>query len=183
LAAIVEVTMEYLADQHPGTRSKRCNSRLISDFWPRRKCAALCRAQLLQPRAACRLFPLGEALPSTTSAGSCLPLFGRLPGTTTSSDFSLAYMLGVLPSGAAGETSQVPRKELLHVHKVSDCARFTHASRLPWSDVAFPSAERDRHLGIGHPFRSSILGPWFPLRTLHGCPRGQNLVLGVGVVG
>src|ERR1700681_3498198 len=23
-----------------------------------------------------------------------------------------------------GETSQVPRKELLHVHKVSDCARF-----------------------------------------------------------
>jgi hypothetical protein len=27
--------------------------------------------------AACRLFPLGEALPSTTSAGSCLPLFGR----------------------------------------------------------------------------------------------------------
>ena len=27
--------------------------------------------------AACRLFPLGEALPSTTSAGSCLPLFDR----------------------------------------------------------------------------------------------------------
>ena len=24
------------------------------------------------------------------------------------------------------ETSQVPRKELLHVHKVSDCARFFH---------------------------------------------------------
>jgi hypothetical protein len=30
--------------------------------------------------AACRLFPLGEALPSTTSAGSCLPLFGRFLG-------------------------------------------------------------------------------------------------------
>jgi len=45
--------------------------------------------------AACRLFPLGEALPSTTSAGSCLPLFGRFVGTTTSSDFSSAYMLGV----------------------------------------------------------------------------------------
>jgi len=27
--------------------------------------------------AGCRLFPLDEALPSTTSAGSCLPLFGR----------------------------------------------------------------------------------------------------------
>jgi Membrane dipeptidase (Peptidase family M19) len=45
--------------------------------------------------AACRLFPSGEALPSTTSAGSCLPLFGRFLGTTASSDFSPAYMLGV----------------------------------------------------------------------------------------
>jgi len=52
--------------------------------------------------AACRLFPLGEALPSTTSAGSCLPLFGRFLSTTTSSDFSSAFMLGVrlLPSRA-----------------------------------------------------------------------------------
>jgi hypothetical protein len=52
--------------------------------------------------AACRLFPSGEALPSTTSAGSYLPLFGRFLGTTTSSDFSPAYMLGVrlLPSRA-----------------------------------------------------------------------------------
>src|ERR1700726_4349349 len=52
--------------------------------------------------AACRLFPSGEALPSTTSAGSYLPLFGRFVGTTTSSDFSSAYMLGVrlLPSRA-----------------------------------------------------------------------------------
>src|SRR5229473_735576 len=52
--------------------------------------------------AACRLFPSGEALPSTTSAGSCLPLFDRFLGTTTSSDFSSAYMLGVrlLPSRA-----------------------------------------------------------------------------------
>src|SRR5260221_9676217 len=30
--------------------------------------------------AACRLFPSGEALPSTTSAGSCLPLFGPFLG-------------------------------------------------------------------------------------------------------
>jgi hypothetical protein len=52
--------------------------------------------------AACRLFPSGEALPSTTSAGSCPPLFGRFLGTTASSDFSSAYMLGVrlLPSRA-----------------------------------------------------------------------------------
>jgi hypothetical protein len=52
--------------------------------------------------AACRLFPLGEALPSKTSAGSCLPLFDRFHGTLASSDFSSAYMLGVrlLPSRA-----------------------------------------------------------------------------------
>ena len=51
---------------------------------------------------ACRLFPSGEALPSTISAGSCLPLFDRFLGTTTSSDFSPPYMLGVrlLPSRA-----------------------------------------------------------------------------------
>jgi hypothetical protein len=53
--------------------------------------------------AACRLFPSGEALPSTTSAGSYLPLFGRFVGTTTSSDLSSAYMLGarLLPSRAS----------------------------------------------------------------------------------
>src|SRR5258708_37783586 len=57
--------------------------------------------------AACRLFPLGEALPSTTSAGSCLPLFGRFLGTTASSDFSSAYILGVrlLPSRAGPDKS------------------------------------------------------------------------------
>src|SRR5216684_4158845 len=57
--------------------------------------------------AACRLFPSGEALPSTTSAGSCLPLFGRFLGTTASSDFSSAYMLGVrlLPSRAGPDKS------------------------------------------------------------------------------
>src|SRR5229473_107115 len=83
--------------------------------------------------AACRLFPSGEALPSTTSAGSCLPLFDRFLGTTTSSDFSSAYMLGVrlLPSPSrpgtspgTGETSQVPHKELHHVREAFDCARF-----------------------------------------------------------
>src|SRR5258708_3596675 len=57
--------------------------------------------------AACRLFPSGEALPSTTSAGSCLPLFGRFLGTTASSDSSSAYILGVrlLPSRAGPDKS------------------------------------------------------------------------------
>src|SRR5262245_17428725 len=46
------------------------------------------------------------------------------------------------------EASQVPCKELLHVRKVSDCARFSHPSHYAMGDVAFSSAERDRHLGI-----------------------------------
>src|SRR5215468_9212326 len=46
------------------------------------------------------------------------------------------------------EASQVPCKELLHVRKVSDCARFSHPSQYAMGDVAFSSRERDRHLGI-----------------------------------
>src|SRR6267142_3816129 len=82
--------------------------------------------------AACRLFPSGEALPSTTSAGSCLPLFGASavlrphptshPRTCSACGYCLPEPARTSPG--AGETSQVPHKELLHVHKVSDCARF-----------------------------------------------------------
>jgi hypothetical protein len=84
--------------------------------------------------AACQLFPSGEALPSTISARSCLRLFDRFLSTMASSDFSSTCMLGVrllaFPSRSGtycpgmDETSQVPNKERLHVHKVSDCARF-----------------------------------------------------------
>src|SRR6266481_3184423 len=40
-----------------------------------------------------------------------------------------------------------------------------------------PSLQR-KEIGTSElePFRSSILGPWSPLGTLHGCPREQNLV-------
>jgi hypothetical protein len=99
--------------------------------------------------AACRLFPLGEALPSTTSAGSYLPLFGRFLGTTTSSDFSSAYMLGVrlLPSraGPARVRARV-RPPRFRAKNFSTCTRSptargsSHASHLPWDDVAFSSA-------------------------------------------
>src|ERR1700674_1735813 len=109
--------------------------------------------------AACRLFPSGEALPSTTSAGSYLPLFGRFVGTTTSSDFSPAYMLGVrlLPSraGPARVRARV-RPPRFRAKNFSTCARpstargSSHASHLPWDDVSFSSPERDRHLGIRH---------------------------------
>src|SRR5271155_325808 len=61
------------------------------------------------------------------------------------------------------EASQVPCKELLHVHKVFDCARFfpckpiRHGTMLP----SLPQNE----IGTSEfdPFRSSILGPWSPL--------------------
>src|SRR5215475_14248108 len=46
------------------------------------------------------------------------------------------------------EASQIPCKELLHVHKVYDCARFSHTSQYAMGDIAFSSAARDRHLGI-----------------------------------
>src|SRR5712691_9836059 len=107
--------------------------------------------------AACRLFPSGEALPSTTSAGSCLPLFDRFLGTTTSSDFSSAYMLGVrlLPSraGPAQVRARV-RPPRFRAKNFSTCTRSptargsSHASHSPWDDVAFSSTEGDRHLGI-----------------------------------
>src|SRR6266849_4540646 len=121
--------------------------------------------------AACRLFPSGEALPSTTSAGSCLPLFGRFLGTTASSDFSSAYILGVrlLPSraGPAQVRARV-RPPRFRTKNFSTCARSStargssHASQYAMGDVAFSSAYE---IGTSEldPFRSSILGPWSPL--------------------
>jgi hypothetical protein len=108
--------------------------------------------------AACRLFPLGEALPSTTSAGSCLPLFGRFLGTMASSDFSPAYMLGVrhLPSRAGPARVRARmRPPRFRAKNFSTCTRSPtargspHPSRYAMGDVAFSSPERDRHLGIG----------------------------------
>src|SRR5580700_4908320 len=51
----------------------------------------------------------------------------------------------------------------------------THASHYAMGDVAFSS---ENWIGTSEldPFRSSILGPWSPLGTLHGCPHEQNLV-------
>jgi|ERR1700730_2932978 hypothetical protein len=51
--------------------------------------------------AAERLFFLGEALLSTTSAESCLPLFSRFASTMASSDFSSTYSAcGLSPYGS-----------------------------------------------------------------------------------
>ena len=121
--------------------------------------------------AACRLFPLGEALPSTTSAGSGPPLFGRFLGTTTSSDFSPTYMLGVrlLPSraGPARVRARV-RSPRFRAKNFSTCARSPTARGSPiqagtrWEML--PSLHQNE-IGTSEldPFRSSILGPWSPL--------------------
>ena len=143
--------------------------------------------------AACRLFPSGEALPSTTSAGSCLPLFGRFLSSTASSDFSSAYMLGVrlLPSRAGPaqvrERMRPPRfrnKELLHVRNVSDCARFFPCKPLRHGRCCLLVSELDRHLGIRpvsqlntRPVVSPVNASRLPSRPE---PRAS---LGVGVVG
>src|SRR4029450_7576529 len=66
-------------------------------------------------------------------------------------------------SPGTGETSQVPRKELLHVHKVSDCARFFPCKPIRHGTI-LPSLQQNE-IGTSElaPFRSSILGPWSPL--------------------
>ena len=77
--------------------------------------------------AACRLFPLGEALPSTTSAGSCLPLFGRFISTMASSDFSSTYMLGVrlvaFPSRPGTKVRAWMRPPRFRTKNFSTCTR------------------------------------------------------------
>jgi hypothetical protein len=143
--------------------------------------------------AACRLFPSGEALPSMTSAGSCLPLFGRFLGTTTSSDFSHAYMLGVrlLPSraGPAQVRARV-RPPRFRAKNFSTCARSptargsSHASQYVMGRCCLLVSELDRHLGIRpvsqlntRPVVSPVNASRLPSRAE---PRAS---LGVGVVG
>src|SRR5712672_2606211 len=51
-------------------------------------------------------------------------------------------------SPGTDEPSQVPHKELLHVRKVSDCARFSPCKPIRHGRCCLLSTERDRHLGI-----------------------------------
>src|ERR1700730_6888575 len=59
--------------------------------------------------------------------------------------------------------SWAAKSVVCHHHVMLTCTRSptargsSHASHLPWDDVAFSSTQRDRHLGIIlDPFRSSI---------------------------
>src|SRR6202521_5755863 len=47
------------------------------------------------------------------------------------------------------EASQVPRKELLHVHRAFDCARFFPCKPICHGRCCLLVRELDRHLGIG----------------------------------
>jgi hypothetical protein len=83
------------------------------------------------------------------------------------------------------ETSQVPCKELLHVHKVSDCARFFPCKRMRHGTM-LPSLQRNE-IGTSDldPFRSSILGPRSPPVNASRLPSRAEprASLGVGAVG
>ena len=82
------------------------------------------------------------------------------------------------------EASQVPCKELLRVHKVSDCARFFHASHYAMDDVAFSSTERDRHFGIRPVSQLNTRPVFSPVNASRLPSRAEPRVsLGVGVVG
>ncbi|SRR6266436_692033 len=143
--------------------------------------------------AACRLFPSGEALPSTTSAGK-LPSFVRsLPRyydlirlliRVHTRRTAIAFPSRPGTSPGTGETSQVPHKELLHVRKVSDCARFFPCKPLRHGRCCLLVSELDRHLGIRpvsqlntRPVVSPVNASRLPSRAE---PRAS---LGVGVVG
>src|SRR6202040_4280583 len=113
--------------------------------------------------------PLGEALPSTTSAGSCLPLFGRFASTMASSDFLIQYMLGVrlvaFPSRPGTLVRAWMRPPRFRAKNFSTCTRSptargsSHASQYVMGRY-LPSLQR-KEIGTSEfdPFRSSILGP------------------------
>jgi hypothetical protein len=79
------------------------------------------------------------------------------PRTCSACGFAFPSRPGTSPG--TGETSQVPREELLHVHKVSDCARFFPCKPVRHGTM-LPSLRRNE-IGTSEldPFRSSILGP------------------------
>src|SRR5712664_3143911 len=104
------------------------------------------------------------------------------PRTCSACGFAFPSRPGTSPG--TGETSQVPRKELLHVHKVSDCARFFPSKPLRHGRCCLLVSELDRHLGIRpvsqlntRPVVSPVNASRLPSRAE---PRAS---LGVGAVG
>ena len=121
--------------------------------------------------AACRLFPSGEALPSTTSAGSCLPLFGAssvLRPHPTSHPRTCSACGYCLPEPARHKCRARVRPPRFRAKNFPTCTRSPTArgssmqASTPWKML--PSLQQ-YEIGTSEldPFRSSILGPWSPL--------------------
>jgi hypothetical protein len=124
-------------------------------------------------------FSLTNALPSTTSAGACAPLFGGFIGTTALCDSSAACLSGLwlfaFPDRSrfareAPEVSRFSCMQFLSVPGVSDYAGPPAGSRYRRRVCGLPpqvtgSASRSRF------FRSSIPCPLMPLSTLRRQPR------------
>jgi hypothetical protein len=82
------------------------------------------------------------------------------------------------------ETSQVPRKELRHVHKVSDCARFFPCKPFAMGRCCLlSSAERDRHLGIRPVSQLNTWARGLPCERFTSALAGRRASLGVGADG
>ena len=83
----------------------------------------------------------------------------------------------------AGETSQVPRKELLHVHKVSDCARFSHASQYAMGRCCLLFSRTRSAPRNSTRFAAQYLARGLPCERFTSALAGRRASLGVGTVG
>src|SRR5215469_218671 len=109
------------------------------------------------------------ALPSPTSAGSCLPLFGRFTGTTAQSDFSDTYASVVRlcaftdrPSEAAEGVLEISRFSSMLLLSVRGLSRLRRTGQ-PLASNAAAVLLSSYSPGSQHPdqptFRSSITRP------------------------
>src|SRR5262245_427428 len=109
-----------------------------------------------------------------------------------SSDFSSAYMLGVRlfafpsrpgTSPGTGETSQVPCKERLHVHKVSDCARFFSCEPFAMRRCCLLFSRMRSAPRNSTRFAAQYLARGLPCERFASALAGRRASLGVGAVG
>jgi hypothetical protein len=143
--------------------------------------------------AACRLFPSGEALPSTTSAGSCLPLFGASsvlrPHPTSHPRTCLAYGY-CLPEPARHKCRARVRPPRFRAKNFPTCTRSptargsSHASQFAMGRCCLLVSELDRHLGIRPVSQLNTWPAVSPVNASRLPSRAEpRASLGVGAVG
>ena len=136
--------------------------------------------------------PLGEALPPRLPprvASPCSVASQVLWPHPTSHPLHARRPACRLPEPARhtrpgmDETSQVPRNELLHVHKVSDCARFFPCKPVRHGTM-LPSLQRKEIGTPNQPVSQLNTWPGFPCERFTVPSRAEpRASLGVGVVG